>query len=127
MCRFDATHAAKPPLLKQGPFVGDDPQPGDLTGRRVGEILDPGDTEEDLDLGQRGLGERDRVLRCLRDRDRAREVDLRPVVDDPTEVPCAVAEGLELAEVGLPQPVPSCRRHDEGSRRTPASWRTSLV
>lgn len=42
-------------------------------------------------------------------------------------VPCAGAEGLELAEVGLPQPVPSCRRHDEGSRRTPASWRTSLV
>jgi len=43
----------------------------------------------------------------------AGEVDLGPVVDDTTEVPDALAGGLELGEVGLPQPVATCWRGDE--------------
>lgn len=93
---------SEPAALEARPVVGDDPQLADLAGVGVGQVLYPADAEEDFDLGQSGLEERDGVAGGLGDGDGAGEVDLGPVVDDPAAVPGARTEGLELAEVGLP-------------------------
>src|SRR5690606_4297335 len=49
--------------------VGHQLEGADLAGLGVGEVLDPGHAEEDLDLGQGGLEERDGVPGGLGHRD----------------------------------------------------------
>ncbi len=113
MCPLEATQAAKRPDLKHGPLS--------VTIRRVRVSPVSGSTRSAVQLmpSSRSASasgcfeELDRVSGGLGDADLARRGSLGPAVHDSAEVPFARRVGLELREVGLPQPVRSRLRRDE--------------
>ena len=113
-----------------GPVVGDEAQRGDLTGGGVGEVLDPGDAQQGLDFGEGGFENRNVVAGGFADRDRARQVDLGPLVHHGAEVPGAPSGGAADSNSEKSACHSRLRRaggQTNASRRTPAAWRTAAV
>ena len=101
------------------PVIGHDLELGDLACLGVGEVFNPGHTQNCFDLGQRYLEELDGLSGCFGHGDSAGQAVTGPVVDHTAQVPHPSTVGLEFAEGQrqpcgcLPEPVLLCRWGDE--------------